>query len=148
MKVILLEDVKPLGKKGEIVDASDAYARNVLFSKKKAVEATDKNLNDLKLQNKHAQKVAEDNLDAARALAKKLEGLKVELKIRTGEGDKIFGSVSTKEIAAAAKSQLDLPLDKKKMQLEEPIRSLGMHEVPIRLHSEVTGMLRVHVSAE
>lgn len=148
MKVILLEDVKPLGKKGEIVDASDAYARNVLFSKKKAVEATDKNLNDLKLQNKHAKKVAEDNLDAARALAKKLEGLKVELKIRTGEGDKTFGSVSTKEIAAAAKSQLDLPLDKKKMQLEEPIRSLGMHEVPIRLHSEVTGMLRVHVSAE
>ena len=144
MKVILLQDVKSLGKKGEIVNASDAYARNVLFPKKQAVEAN----NDLKLQNKHAQKVEEENFEAATALAKKLEDLKVEVKIKTGEGDKTFGSVSTKEIAAAAKKQLDLDVDKKKMQLEEPIRSLGMHEVPIRLHSKVTGILRVHVSAE
>ena len=148
MKVILLQDVKSLGKKGEIVNASDAYARNVLFPKKRAVEANNKNLNDLKLQNKHAQKVEEENFEAATALAKKLEDLKVEVKIKTGEGDKTFGSVSTKEIAAAAKKQLDLDVDKKKMQLEEPIRSLGMHEVPIRLHSKVTGILRVHVSAE
>ena len=148
MKVILLQDVKSLGKKGEIVNASDAYARNVLFPKKQAVEANNKNLNDLKLQNKHAQKVEEENFEAATALAKKLEDLKVEVKIKTGERDKTFGSVSTKEIAAAAKKQLDLDVDKKKMQLEEPIRSLGMHEVPIRLHSKVTGILRVHVSAE
>ncbi len=148
MKVILLEDVKTLGKKGEIVNASDAYARNVLFSKKLAVEATSKNLNDLKLQNKHQQKVEEENFEAAKALAKQLEDLKVEVKIKTGEGDKTFGSVSTKEISAAAKKQLNLELDKKKMQLEEPIRSLGTHEVPVRLHSKVTGILRVHVSAE
>lgn len=148
MKVILLEDVKTLGKKSEIVNASDAYARNVLFSKKLAVEATSKNLNDLKLQNKHQQKVEEENFEAAKALAKQLEDLKVEVKIKTGEGDKTFGSVSTKEISAAAKKQLNLELDKKKMQLEEPIRSLGTHEVPVRLHAKVTGILRVHVSAE
>ena len=148
MKVILLEDVKTLGKKGEIVNASDAYARNVLFAKKLAVEATNKNLNDLKLQNKHQQKVEEENFEAAKALAKQLEDLKVEVKIKTGEGGKTFGSVSTKEISAAAKAQLKLELDKKKMQLEEPIRSLGTHEVPIRLHPKVTGTLRVHVSGE
>lgn len=148
MKVILLQDVKTLGKKGEVVNASDAYARNVLFTKKLAMEATDKNLNDLKLQNKHADKVAEEILDAAKALAVKLEGLTVKVKIKTGEGGKIFGSVSTKEISAAAKSQLDLELDKKKMQLEEPIKSLGMHEVPIRLHQDVIGKLRVHVGEE
>lgn len=148
MKVILLEDVKALGKKGEVVNASDSYARNVLFSKKLAVEANGKNLNDLKLQNKHQQKVEEENFEAAKELAKKLEDLKVEVTIKTGAGDKTFGSVSTKEIASAVKKQLNLELDKKKMQLDEPIRSLGMHEVPVRLHSKVTGTLRVHVSAE
>lgn len=148
MKVILLADVKTLGKKGEIVNASDAYARNVLFAKKLAVEATSKNLNDLKLQNQHQQKVEEENYEAAKALAKQLEDLKVEVKIKTGEGGKTFGSVSTKEISAAAKNQLNLDLDKKKMQLDEPIRSLGTHEVPIRLHAKVTGTLRVHVSGE
>ncbi len=148
MKVILLEDVKALGKKGQVVNASDAYARNVLFSKKLAVEATNKNLNDLKLQNQHKQKVEEENLEAAKALAKRLEDLKVEVKIKTGEGGKTFGSVSTKEISSAAKAQLDLELDKKKMQLAEPIKSLGMHEVPLRLHAKVTGILRVHVVAE
>ncbi len=148
MKVILLADVKALGKKGEIVNASDAYARNVLFAKKLAVEANNKNLNDLKLQNQHKQKVEEENFEAAKALAKKLEDLKVEVKIKTGEGGKTFGSVSTKEISAAAKAQLDLDLDKKKMQLEESIKTLGMHEVPIRLHAKVTGILRVHVSGE
>lgn len=148
MKVILLADVKALGKKGDIVNASDAYARNVLFAKKLAVEANNKNLNDLKLQNKHQQKVEEENFEAAKALAKKLEDLKVEVKIKTGEGGKTFGSVSTKEISAAAKDQLGLDLDKKKMQLEESIKTLGTHEVPIRLHSKVTGILRVHVSGE
>lgn len=148
MKVILLEDVKTLGKKGEVVNASDAYARNVLLAKKLAVEATSRNLNDLKLQNKHQQKVEEENLEAAKALAKKLEDLRVEVKMKTGEGGKTFGSVSTKEISAAAKAQLNLDLDKKKMQLEEPIRTLGVHEVPIRLHQKVTGILRVHVSGE
>ena len=151
MKVILLQDVKSVGKKGEIVNANDAYARNVLFAKKLAVEANNKNLNDLKLQNQHKEKVEEEeeeNLQAAKELAKKLEDLKVEVKIKTGEGGRTFGSVSTKEIAAAVKTQLDLEIDKKKMQLSEPIKSLGMHEISLRLHSKVTGILRVHVSAE
>ncbi len=148
MKVILLEDVKSLGKRGEIVNTSDAYARNVLFAKKLALEANNKNLNDLRLQNKHREKVEEENLEAAKNLAKKLEDLKVEVKIRTGKDGKAFGSVSTKEISAAAKEQLDLDLDKKKMQLDESIKSLGVHEVQIRLHPKVTGILRVHVNAE
>ena len=114
MKVILLDDVKSLGKKGEIVNTSDSYARNVLFAKKLALEATNKNLNDLKLRNKHKEKVEEENLEAAKELAKKLEGLKVEVKIKTGKDGKAFGSVSTKEISAAAKDQLNLDLDKKK----------------------------------
>ena len=148
MKVILLEDVKSLGKRGEIVNTSDAYARNVLFAKKLALEANNKNLNDLRLQNKHREKMEEENLEAAKNLAKKLEDLKVEVKIRTGKDGKAFGSVSTKEISAAAKEQLDLDLDKKKMQLDESIKSLGVHEVQIRLHPKVTGILRVHVNAE
>lgn len=148
MKVILLTDVKSVGKKCEIVNVSDSYARNVLFAKKTALEANSKNLNDLKLQNKHKEKVEEENLESAKELAKRLEDLKVEVKIKTGEGGRTFGSVSTKEISAAVKSQLDLDIDKKKMQLQEPIKSLGTHEVPLRLHPKVTGILRVHVNAE
>lgn len=148
MKVILLKDIKNLGKKGDVVDASDAYARNVLIGKKQAIEATSKNLNDLKLQNKNDEKIADEVLKEAQELAKKLESLKVELKIKTGEGGRTFGSVSTKEISQAVKDQLKMELDKKKMQLDEPIRTLGTHEVAVRLHQKVTGTLRVHVSEE
>ena len=146
MKVILLEDVKSLGKKGEIVNVSDGYARNMILPKKLGVEANSKNLNDLKLQNQHADKVAQENLEKAQALAKELEDKVVEVKMKAGEGGRTFGSVSTKEIAAAAKEQLGLTLDKKKMQLEEPIRSFGYVDVPVKLHTKVTGILRVKVS--
>ena len=145
MKVILLQDVKSLGKKGEIVNVSDAYARNVIFAKKLGLEATGKNLNDLKLQNKHAEKVAEEQLEAAQELAKDLEDKFVEVKMKAGEGGRTFGSVSTKEISAAAKEQRGLELDKKKMQLAEPNRSYGVVEVPVKLHTKVTGKLAVHV---
>ena len=145
MKVILLADVKALGKKGEIVNVNDGYARNALFPQKLAVEANAKNLNDLKLQNQHADKVAQENYEAALALAKELEDKKVVVKMKGGEGGRTFGSVSTKEIAAAAKAQFGLELDKKKMQLSEPIRSFGMTEVPIKLHPKVTGKFTVHV---
>lgn len=148
MKVILLEDVKKVGKKGEVVQVSDAYARNVLFSKKLAIEANNKNLNDLKLQNKHKEKMEEENLNNAKRLAEIIKDSKVEVKIKAGEGGRTFGSVSTKEISSAVKEQLELDIDKKKMQLSEPIKSLGMHEVPIRLHQKVTATLRVHVDAE
>ncbi len=148
MKVILLQDVKSLGKKGEVVKASDAYARNVLFAKGLAIEANNKNLNDLKLQIRHKEKVEEENLKAAEEMAEKLKSVKVEVSIKTGKEGRTFGSVSTKEISAAAKQQLGLDLDKKKMQLEESIKSLGVHEVPVRLHSKVTGILRVSVVEE
>lgn len=148
MKVILLEDVKALGKKGEIVDVSDGYARNAIFPKKLGVEATPKNLNDLKLKNQHADKVAKEQYEAALSLAEELKDKKVTLKMKAGEGNRVFGSVSTKEIAAAAKEQLGLELDKKKMQLAEPIRSFGVTEVPIKLHPKVTGKFSVHVIEE
>ena len=148
MKVILLEDVKSLGKKGEVVTVSDAYARNVIFAKKLGLEATGKNLNDLKLQNKHADKVAQEQLEAARALAKELEDKVVEVKMKAGEGGRTFGSVSTKEISAAVKEQLGLEIDKKKVQLKDAIKTLGTHSVPVKLHPEVTAELKVIVSEE
>ena len=131
MKVILLEDVKSLGKKGQIVNVSDGYARNLLLPKKLGVEATGKNMNDLKLQKAHEDKVAQENLDAV--------GIKV------GEGGRTFGSISAKEIAEAAKAQLGYELDKKKLQLSAPIKELGTTMVPIKLHPKVTGELKVVV---
>ncbi|MDO5423420.1 MAG: 50S ribosomal protein L9 [Eubacteriales bacterium] len=146
MKVILLEDVKSLGKKGDMVNVSDGYARNMLFPKKLGVEATAKNLNDLKLQNAHAEKVAQEQLDAARALAEEIGQKSITVSIKVGEGGKTFGSVSSKEIAEAAKAQLSLELDKKKIQLPSPIKTLGVTMVPIKLHPKVTAELKVHVT--
>lgn len=148
MKIILLEDVKSLGKKGEIVNVSDGYARNMILPKKLGVEATGKNLNDLKLQNQHAQKVAEENLASAKAFAEQLKDVKVEVQMKSGKDGRTFGSISTKEIAEAAKKQLSLELDKKKMVLKDPIKSLGTYEVQIKLHPKVTGTFKVHVSEE
>ena len=145
MKVILLEDVKSLGKKGEVVNVSDGYARNFIFKKNLGLEANGKNLNDLKLQKQNEEKVAQEHLEAAQALAKELEAAKVELKIKTGEGGRTFGSVSSKEISEAAKKQLNLDIDKKKLQLPEPIRVLGVTQVPVKLHPKVTGTLKVWV---
>ena len=116
MKVVLLEDVKSLGKKGQIVNVNDGYARNFILPKKLGLEANSKNLNDLKLQKQHQDKLAAKQLADAKELAKKLEGITVELKVKTGEGGKEFGSVSTKEIAQAVKKQFNIELDKKKMQ--------------------------------
>ncbi len=145
MQVILLEDVKSLGKKGDIVKVSDGYARNFVLPKKLGVEATEKNKNELRLQKKHEEKVAAQKLADAKELAAQLEGKKIALKMRAGEGGKVFGSISGKEIAAAAKEQFGLELDKKKIQLPDPIKSFGMHEVPIKLHPQVTGTLYVLV---
>ena len=145
MKVILLQDVKALGKKGDVVNVSDGYARNAIFPKKLGLEATPKNLNDLKLQNQHADKVAQENYEAALALAEELKDKKITVKMKAGEGGRTFGSVSTKEIAAAAKEQLGMELDKKKMQLNESIKALGNYEVPVKLHPKVTANLTVSV---
>lgn len=145
MKVILLQDVKSLGKKGDIVKVSDGYARNMILPKKLGVEATPKNLNDLKLQKANEEKVAQENLEAAQAFAKDLEDKEMIVKLKVGEGGKIFGSVSTKEISEAAKEQLNLDIDKRKLQLPSPIKALGVTQVPVKLHPQVTGTLKVFV---
>ena len=146
MKVILLEDVKSIGKKGEIIEASDGYAKNFLFKKKLGIEATADNRNNLKLQKKHEEKVAAENLEAAQEFKKEIETWKVEVKIKTGEGGKVFGSVSTKEVADAAEKQYGKKIDKKKMELDVPIKSLGNYDVKIKLHPEVVATMQVHVS--
>ena len=145
MKVILLQDVRSLGKKGDIVEVNDGYARNFLLKTKKGVEANNKNMNDLKLHKANQDKIAQEQLEAARELGRKLEESKVTVSIKTGEGGRAFGSVSSKEIAAAAKEQLNLEIDKKKLVLPEAIKTFGTHEVPVKLHKDVTGKLTVKV---
>jgi len=145
MEVILLADVKTLGKKGELVNVSDGYAKNFLFKKKLGIEATAQNKNDLKLQKKHEEKVAQEKLDDAKAFAEELKEKSIAVSIKTGSGGRSFGSVSTKELAAAAKEQLGYELDKKKMVLPEPIKSPGIFDLPIKLHPKVMGSLKVIV---
>lgn len=145
MEVILLEDVKSLGKKGELVKVNDGYARNFLLKKKLGVEATAKNKNELKLQKQHEEKVALEKLEEAKAFAEELKQKSVTVSIKTGSGGRSFGSVSTKEIALAAKEQLGYDLDKKKMVLNEAIKTPGVYMVPIKLHQKVTGELKVNV---
>ena len=145
MEVILLEDVKSLGKKGEIVKVNDGYARNFILPKKLGLEATKQNLNDLKLQKANADKVAQEQYDAAVAFGKDLETKEVVVKMKAGEGGRAFGSVSTKEIAAAFKEQCNVVIDKKKIQLPESIKNFGVYEVKIKLHPKVTGTLKVKV---
>ena len=148
MKVILTEDVKSLGKKGEIVEVSDGYARNFILKKKKGVEANSQNLNDLKLKKANDDKLAQEQLEAAKELGKKIEAGKVEMSIKTGEGGKAFGSIASKELAAEVKEQMGLAVDKKKIQLKETLKTLGTHNVPITLHPEVTAELKVEIGEE
>lgn len=146
MKVILLEDVKSLGKKGEIVNVNDGYARNFILPKKLGLEATGKNLNDLKLQKANEAKIAEEQLQDAKALAQKLAKGQISLAIKMGSGGRSFGSVSTKEIAAAVEEQMNLTIDKKKIQLKDAIKTVGTHTVPVKLHPKVTAQLKVVVT--
>ena len=148
MEIVLLEDGKALGKKGQVVKVSDGYARNFILPKKLGVEATPKALNELKLQKANEERVAAKQLAEAKELGGKLSASKVTLAIKAGENGKAFGSVSGKEIAAAVASQLGLDLDKKKLVLPEPIKVLGTHEVPVKLHKDVTAKLTVEVVAE
>jgi len=148
MKVILLDNVKSLGKKGDIVNVSDGYARNMLLPKKLGVEATPANLNSLKLQNAHQEKVAQENLDAAKAFKAQIDPCSVTIPIKAGENGKVFGSVAAQNIADAAKAQLGFELDKKKIQLSAPIREIGEQQVEIKLHPQVTASLKVIVVAE
>lgn len=146
MEVILLEDVKSLGKKGERVKVNDGYARNFLLPKKLGIEANAQNLNDLKLKKANDEKLAKEALEAAQAFAEKIKESQITVKIKAGEGGRAFGSVSSKEIAVEAKKQLDFDIDKKKIQLKEPIRVFGTTMVPIKLHPKVTAELAVKVT--
>ena len=145
MEIVLLEDVKALGKKGQIVTVNDGYARTFILPQKLGVEATSKNLNDLKLKKANDAKLAAEILAAAKELAAKLDESKVTLSIKAGEGGRAFGSVSNKEISKAITDQLGLEIDKKKIVLNDPIKSIGSFEVPIKLHKDVTARLAVKV---
>lgn len=145
MKVILLQDVKTVGKKGEVVEVSDAYARNVLLKKGQGKEATGKNMNDLKLQKANAEKVAQEVLAQAQKLAESMKDKQVRIAVKTGEKGRVFGSVSSKEIAEEIKNQLGYDVDKKKIQLSSPIRELGVTIVPLKLHPKVTAEISVQV---
>lgn len=145
MDIVLLEDVKALGKKGQIVKVNDGYARNYILPKKLGMEATSKNLNDLKLQKANDARIAAEQLAAAKELGERIEKSFVTLSIKAGEGGRAFGSVSSKEIGKAIGEQLGLEIDKKKIMLNDPIKSIGSFEVPIKLHRDVTARLAVKV---
>lgn len=145
MEVILLQDVKSLGKKGEVVKVSDGYARNFILPKKLGLEANAKNLNDLKLQKAAQAKLEKEQLEAAQALGAKIEGSSVTVRIKTGENGRVFGSVSVKEIAEAMKEQLGLDIDKKKISIANPIRNEGTFSAAVKLHPQVTSELTVKV---
>ena len=146
MEIVLLEDVKALGKKGEIVKVNEGYARNFILPKKLGVEANSKNLNDLKLQKANQEKIAAKQLAEAKELGEKLEKASITLSIKAGDNGKAFGSVSGKEISKAIQDQLNLEIDKKKLVLPEPLKTFGTHEVPVKLHKDVTAKLSVKVT--
>lgn len=148
MKVILIQDVKALGKKGEIVNVSDGYAKNYIIPKKLGREATAKNLNDLKLKNANEEKLAKQAYENALAFAEDVKDKACIVRIKTGEGGRTFGSVSSKEIAAAFKEQFGLDIDKKKLQIGEPIRALGTFRIPYKAHTKVTAEITVKVEEE
>lgn len=148
MKIILLEDVKTLGKKGEVVEVSDGYARNFILPKKLGKEASAGNLSELKDSQAKAARIAHEELEAAKQEAIKLEAQTVIIKVKIGENGKIFGAVSSKEIAEDLKTQTGMVIDKKKMKLEDAIKSLGTYSIPVKLHRDVTATLKVVVEEE
>ena len=146
MKIILLEDVKGVGKKGQTINASDGYARNFILPKKLGVEDTPANMNTLKLQQKAEEQRKAEELAQARAAAEKLENLTVNIAVKTGEGGKLFGSVTNKEIAAALEKQHGLKIDKKKIVLADQIKMVGERHVEVKLHPQVTAELKVKIT--
>ena len=146
MLVILNKDVKGTGKAGDIVKVSDGYARNMLFPKGLATEATDNNVRSLeKAKAAEAQRKADEKA-AAQELAKKLEDVKVVIKTKSGEGGRLFGSITSKDIADETKKQTGLVIDKKKIQLNSPIKNMGKFDIKVKLYPEVVGVLTVEVT--
>ncbi|MCT6530825.1 50S ribosomal protein L9 [Staphylococcus aureus] len=144
MKVIFTQDVKGKGKKGEVKEVPVGYANNFLLKKNYAVEATPGNLKQLELQKKRAKQERQQEIEDAKALKETLSNIEVEVSAKTGEGGKLFGSVSTKQIAEALKAQHGIKIDKRKMDLPNGIHSLGYTNVPVKLDKEVEGTIRVH----
>ena len=146
MKVILLEDVKGKGKKGDTIEVADGYGRNVLIAKKQAVEATSANLNTLKLQKANAEKVAKEQLDEAIKLGDILSKAEVKVELKVGKDGKPFGSISNKDIADAIKKDLSLDIDKKKIVIDKQIKNIGETTVKVKLHTKVVVTLRVVIT--
>ena len=142
MKVVLLEDVKKVGKKGEIVEVSDAYGRNVLIKKGLGLEGTATNVNNAR------QKQESIAHNKAKILAAQLTKVEVTVKVRMGEEGRVFGSVTAKDISDAAKAQYKVDIDKKKIEIKEPLKTLGVHDVLVRVHPEITSTIKVNVVAE
>ncbi|RWR08961.1 50S ribosomal protein L9 [Siminovitchia fortis] len=145
MKVIFLKDVKGRGKKGEVKDVAVGYAQNFLFKQGLAVEATPGNLANLKNQQKKEQRLEEEALQDAKDLKEKIEKLTVEIKAKSGEGGRLFGSITNKQVADELKKKHDIKVDRRKIEMDQPIRTLGVTKVPVKLHHEVTATLNVHV---
>ena len=147
MKLVLLQDVKSLGKKDDIVTVNDGYARNFLIPRKLGVEATAANLNNLKVQKENAAFQAAEQLKAAQELASKIGSVKLEMPVKVGGNGKLFGALSSKEIADAMKQQFGIEMDKKKIILNEPIKEIGERVVEVKLHKDVTAKLALNVKA-
>lgn len=147
MKVIFLQDVKGQGKKGEVKDLSEGYVRNFLLPKGLAKLASDGNLKTLEVQNASEQKRKVKEKEDAQALAKKLEDMTVVVKAKAGEGGRLFGAVTSKQVAEAL-AGLGVKIDKRKIELDEPIRTLGVTQVPVKLHPEVKAKLNVQTAEE
>ncbi|MEI2666763.1 50S ribosomal protein L9 [Rossellomorea sp. LJF3] len=148
MKVIFLKDVKGKGKKGEVKNVADGYAHNFLLKKGLAVEATNANMGQLEGQKKKEQQVAQEELEEAKKLKATLEEITVEMKAKSGEGGRLFGSITSKQIADALKKAHDIKIDKRKIEMNDAIRALGYTNVPVKLHTDVSATLKVHVTEE
>ena len=148
MKVILIEDVKTLGKKGDTVNVNDGYARNFILPKKLGIEATAKNLNDLKLQKANEDRIAAQKLEEAKQLAAKIEEKSVVLNVKTGEGGKLFGSVTAKEIAEGIEKQLGVTLEKRKIVLKDDIKAFGSYTIEVKIYNGVSANVFVVVGEE
>ncbi|SEF98870.1 LSU ribosomal protein L9P [Caloramator fervidus] len=148
MKVILQADIKGVGKKGDVINVSDGYARNYLFPKKLAVEANEANLKILEVQKAKEEKRKQEELQRAKEIAKKISEISVEVFVKAGENGKIFGSITSKDIAEALKKQHGIDIDKKKIELDEAIKMIGVYNVEIKVYPDVTAKLKVNIKAK
>ncbi len=145
MKVILLKDTKDLGKAGDLVEAKDGYARNFLFPRKIAIEANDENMKKWEEEQARLREVERQNIEDANALADKLKSLKVKIEAKGGESGRLFGAITSKDIAEALKAQHGIDIDRRKIELKENIKNRGAYYVPVKLYTEISGVIKVEV---